>query len=293
LDLRGEVANESKEKALQLLAELEATADDSSKQQLAAVRASLETAQQKGEGQDANDLRQQLQDMVVENSEFVSVMVHEIRKPMTSIRGYSDMLAKNIMGELNAMQQQFVDTIRNNIISMEQLVTDVSDISKLHSGRIKAEPKMEMFKNISMQLEKDLSEFAANRKVSLTFEIPQGLPLLTIDAVRVQKALHKLVENAIKYTHEGEGQVTVSAEGLGDKLRVVIKDNGIGMTEETQGHLGELFFRGDQELVTQTKGYGMGLPIVFACLDLVGGELSWQSKVDEGTTFEVLLPVSS
>jgi signal transduction histidine kinase len=285
------MTQEHLDQALYLLSQVEQTADEGLRSQLAAVRKQIEAARQHGEGLDADGLRERIREIAVENSEFVSVMVHEVRKPMTSIRGYSDMLAKNIMGELNPMQQQFVDTIRSNIISMEQLVTDISDISKLRSGRIRPEPKMEMFKNIAMQLEKDLSELAAARSVSLTFEIPQGLPLLNIDTVRIQKALHKLIDNAIKYTHSGEGRVVVSAEGQGDKLRVTIQDNGVGISEADQSRFGELFFRGDQELVTQTKGYGMGIPIAMACLDLVGGELRWQSVVGEGTTFEVLLPV--
>jgi signal transduction histidine kinase len=285
------MAQEHLNQALDLLSQAEQLADEGLRSQLAAVRKQIEAARQWGEGLDADGLRERIREIAVENSEFVSVMVHEVRKPMTSIRGYSDMLAKKIMGDLNPMQQQFVDTIRSNIISMEQLVTDISDISKLQSGRIRPEPKMEMFKNIAMQLEKDLSELAASRSVTLVFQIPQGLPLLNIDTVRVQKALHKLIDNAIKYTQSGEGRVMVSADVQGDKLRVIVQDNGVGISEADQGRLGELFFRGDQELVTQTKGYGMGIPIAMACLDLVGGELRWRSVVGEGTTFEVLLPV--
>jgi len=203
------------------------------------------------------------------------------------------MLGQTALGELNEMQTQFVGTIRTNIISMEQLVTDISDYSKLQSGRMKVDSKMEMFKNIVMQLEKDLSELAESRSVKLTFDIPQGLPIMNIDGVRVTQALNKLIDNAIKYTHEGEGIVTVTAEGLGDKLRVSIRDNGVGISEEVQAQMGEVFYRGDQELVTQTKGYGMGISIAIACIDLVGGELRWESKIDEGSTFEVTLPAMS
>jgi signal transduction histidine kinase len=186
-----------------------------------------------------------------------------------------------------------VATIRNNIISMEQLVTDVSDISKMRSGRMTPQPKMEMFKNIVMKLEKDYAEIAENRGIPLVFDVPQGLPLLNLDGTRLEQALKKLVENALKYTYDNGGEVRVSAEGLGDKLRITVSDHGVGISESDQKHLGELFFRGDQELVTHTKGYGMGLPIVLGCMELIDGKLSCQTTEGEGSTLEVILPAMS
>lgn len=73
-------------------------------------------------------------------------MVHEIRIPLTSIKGYSDMLAKHIAGPLNEMQQQFAETVRSNVSRMENLVTDVSDASKLYAGRIRLDPKLDLYK---------------------------------------------------------------------------------------------------------------------------------------------------
>ena len=281
------------EQALQLLDSLQSQLGGDAGGQLTEAMTAIERAMKQGEGQDAEALREQIEADKVENSEFVSVMVHEIRKPMTSIRGYSDMLGKNVMGELNEMQSQFVETIRNNVISMEALVSDVSDISKMQSGRITPQPKMEMFKNVVMKLEKDFAEVAENRGIPLVFDVPQGLPLLNIDGTRLEQALKKLLDNALKYTPDNGGEVRLSAEGLGDKLRITVRDHGVGISESDQKHLGELFFRGDQELVTQTKGYGMGLPIVMGCMELIGGELSWQSEVGEGSTFEVTLPAMS
>ena len=281
------------QQALDLLSALQGQLDGEQQGQLAAAVNAITQAQQRGEGQDADGLREQIAADKVENSEFVSVMVHEIRKPMTSIRGYADMLGKNVMGELNEMQSQFVEIIRNNIISMEQLVTDVSDISKMRSGRMTPHPKMEMFKNVVMKLEKDFAEVAAQRGIPLVFDVPQGLPLLNIDGTRLEQSLKKLVDNALKYTYDNGGEVRVSAEGLGDKLRITVTDHGVGISESDQKRLGELFFRGDQELVTQTKGYGMGLPIVMGCMELIDGELRWQSTEGEGSRFEITLPAMS
>lgn len=220
---------------------------------------------------------------------FVSIMVHEIRKPMTSIRGYADMMDKRLVGELNEMQGQFIATIRRNVISMEKLVSDLSDYTKMRTGRIKAESKMDMAKNILLAVEKETKELATEHKHELVFEIPDGLPILNLDGSRAKQALIKLVENAIKYTPEG-GHIIVRAQPVEGGLEIVVKDNGVGMTAEELARLGELWFRGDDELVTSTKGYGLGIPIVLECLRLAGGRLFYESEKGVGSTFGVFLP---
>ncbi len=270
-------------KALELLDTLQVSADQQSR--LMEIQHLLEQVQQETE-----DLHQKMDETIKEHGQFISFVVHEIRKPMTTIRGYSDMLVKKVVGDLNAMQDQFINTIRNNVISMDNLLSDISDLTKMTTGRMLPEPKMDLFKNIGMKLEKEFAEKAEARQVKLTFDIPQGLPMLNLDSGRVERALSKLIDNAIKYTPEGEGEVVVSATSDNGKLRVTVSDNGIGISESDQQHLGELFFRGDHEQVLQTKGYGMGIPIAIECMKMVNGELSWESKEGQGTSFSLLLP---
>lgn len=236
---------------------------------------------------DITTLRESLERYSQKQSEFISHMVHEVRKPMTSIRGYADML--KVMGTLNEQQIQFLGTIRTNVLSMEALVTDISDIAKLKSGRVKPEPKMEMFKNMSMQLEKDFKELVESRQITFEVDIPSGLPLLNLDSARALLAIRKVLENAIKYTYPN-GKVTLRAVGEGNELVVTVQDNGVGISSQDQARFGELFFRGDNELVMQTKGYGLGIPIALECVALVGGKMTWKSTVGEGSTFEIRLP---
>ena len=254
---------------------------------LAAATAGLENA---AEGEMIP--RKQLDDLVAENAKFVSVMVHEIRVPMTSIRGYNDMLAKNVVGELNEMQQQFVEVIRSNVIRMEHLVTDVSDASKLQSGRIRLDPKMDMYKNIALEVEKATKDLAAEHGHTLTFDTPQGLPILNVDGPRLVQVLTKLVVNALQYTPDG-GQITVRAENADGRLKVSVQDSGIGMSEEEQTHVGELFWRGESEHVRSFKGHGLGLPVVIGMMKLMGGEFSYETAPEKGSTFSVLLPAMS
>lgn len=275
--------------ARDLLGEIQQQAGSDLKQHLARLDQLLVEAQRRGAGEDAESLRQKLDDIVTTNAQFVSVMVHEIRVPMTSIRGYSDMLGKNVVGPLNEMQQQFVETIRTNVIRMEHLVTDISDISKIRSGRMRLETKMDMYKNIAMEVEKNTRALAEEHQHILTFDTPSGLPLLNLDSTRLSQALTKLVVNALQYTPNG-GQITVKAEGADGGLKVLVIDNGIGMNPEEKTHVGELFWRADSDHVRSFKGHGLGLPIAMGFIEMLGGQFLFESEEGKGSTFGFLVP---
>jgi signal transduction histidine kinase len=227
-----------------------------------------------------------MQAFLEEQAEFMSIAIHELRVPMTSIRGYSDMLNTPSMGELNDMQKQFLDTIRTNSKRMELLLQDVSDISKLRGGTLKVAPKMDMFKNIAMRVEKDLVPTAQSMNRNLTFDIPQGLPILNIDGDLLAKALNKLVENALRYTLDG-GNVQLRGAAAGDKLLIHIEDDGIGMTPDDLQQLGTPYFRADHDHVREYKGSGLGIPIAFGIIEKIGGTVQVESAPDEGTTFTI------
>jgi signal transduction histidine kinase len=277
------------EAARQIVGVLCQQADGDLKDKLAEIDRLLAVAQQRGEGQDAEALHQKMEDMITTNAQFTSVMVHEIRVPMTSIRGYADMLSKKVVGELNDMQMQFAETIRSNVIRMEHLVSDISDISKLNSGRMRFDAKMDMYKNIAMQAEKANADLAAEHNHTFTFETPDGLPLLNLDSPRLTQALNKLIVNALQYTPDG-GQITVRAENANGKLKVSVIDTGVGMSADELTHVGELFWRADNDLVRSFKGHGLGLPIAMGFVEHLGGEFFFQSEPDKGSTFGFVVP---
>jgi signal transduction histidine kinase len=223
---------------------------------------------------------------------LVSTIVHELRKPMTSIRGYADMLAKpNMVGTLNPMQQNFIETIRNNVIRMDWLLSDISDINKLQAGRLRLERKMLTFESLREEIESAVAGLLSEYGHTLTVEIAPDLPALNADPKQLSKVIVLLLRNAIFYTPKGTGQLLLRAaptEKTGE-LRISVSDNGIGMRPEDVARLGELFFRADHELVTSTKGYGLGIPVVKGLLALMDSQLEVQSALGQGSTFSFCL----
>jgi signal transduction histidine kinase len=258
--------------------------------QIEAIEALLEKAEEEhAEELKKNSASPSLESYMQDQGAFISHAVHELRTPMTSIRGYTDMLNSPAMGELNDMQKQFLDTIRTNARRMEGLLSDVSDVNKLRAGTLRLNQKMDMFKNIAMMVEKQMGTVATELNRKLTLEIPQGLPLLNTDGELLVKVLVKLVENGLRYSAEETGEVRVAGTADNGTLVITVEDNGIGMTPEEIAQLGTLYFRGENDAVRVYKGSGMGIPIAYGLVKMLGGSIDVESEVGKGTKFTIKL----
>jgi signal transduction histidine kinase len=259
--------------------------------QIEAIAALLAEAQAEHEAalkEAAANVPADLESYMKEEAYFVGHAIHELRTPMTSIRGYSDMLGA--MGELNDMQKQFLGTIKVNARRMESLMIDVSTMNKLRKNTLKLSPKMDMFKNIAMRLEKDFTPLATELKRQLVFDVPSGLPILNIDSDLLVQALGKLIENGLRYSPAETGVVTVRGAADGNDLIISISDNGIGMNEEELAKLGTIYFRSENDIVREFKGSGLGIPVAYGLIQRLGGSIRVESAPNAGTTFYVRLP---
>jgi signal transduction histidine kinase len=216
------------------------------------------------------------------------VAIHDLKNPLASIKGYSDLLNNPAMGgELSPMQSQLLQVIRSNSKRMEALLEDMSVMNRLRGGITKVNQKMDMFKNIAMVIEKKMRPLAEELNRQLEFDIPQGLPLLNVDGDLIAIVFNKLIENGLRYSPEGTGKVSIKARAEGNKLIVDVEDNGVGMTEEELSHLGELFYRADNDVVRAYKGSGLGIPIAYGLVDVLRGTISVTSEPNKGTRFTV------
>ena len=143
--------------------------------------------------------------------------------------------------------------------------------------------------NILQLAEKEVRALAEEREQTLIFETPDGLPMLNVDPGKVAKALGDLIRNALLYSPTGSS-VTVSASNADGNLRVVVKDEGIGLAEADKAHLGEPFWRGDHEAIQKEKGYGLGYAVAKCVIELLGGQVFYDSTFEHGSTFGFTLP---
>ncbi|MCU0466151.1 MAG: HAMP domain-containing histidine kinase [Anaerolineae bacterium] len=222
--------------------------------------------------------------LMSEGAEFWKTAIHELRTPMTSIRGYSDMLANPAMGgQLNDMQKQLLAVVRTNSRRMENLLSDFSVLNKLRAGVLQIKPKLDTFKNVAMMVQKKAEPLEAELGRVLNVDVPTGMPMMQTDGEHLAMAVNKLVENGLRYSPAEGGRVDLTANADGSTVVIIIADNGIGMTPEETSKLGKAFFRADNDMVRSYKGSGLGVPIAYMLIAALGGQIRVESTPGKGT----------
>ncbi len=224
-------------------------------------------------------------------SDFISLVAHELRVPMTSIKGYTDLMNAGLAGPLSDQQKQFLEVIRRNLTRMSSLISDLSDINHIESGRMKFDLKPFDLREVVADVADSLRERISNREQTLHIEIEDELPPVFADATRIAQVVSNLMSNANKYTPEG-GEIVVRAWPNGRSAHVSIQDNGVGISEEDQQKLFTQFFRAEDKAVREQPGWGLGLSIVRRMVEAQDGEISFESKIGEGSTFTFTIPLA-
>ena len=240
----------------------------------------ISNAQLYEEVQQANDAK----------SEFVSFVAHELKNPMTSIKGYTELLAAGAVGPINEMQTNFLHTIRSNVERMSTLVSDLNDNSKIEAGRLRLDYKAVDLSEVVDEVTRSTSRQIEDKKQEIQLQVPESLPKVWADQTRVSQVLTNLVSNAHKYTPEG-GEIIVGAEvsanqwdpeGAAQVVHIWVKDNGIGISVEDQQKIFSKFFRSDDQKAREAPGTGLGLNITKSLVEMQGGKIWFESEFRKG-----------
>lgn len=222
-------------------------------------------------------------------SKFVSVVTHELRIPMTSIKGYTDLIRQGAVGPVNEMQLNFLNVVRNNVDRMSALVSDLADISRIETGRLKLERRAVEVRPMIDDAVSSLQLRIEEKSHALEISVPAGLPGVDADPTRVVQILTNLLSNAIRYT-PNQGQVRIEAAAQGSFVLFQVVDNGIGISETDQAMLFTQFFRSEDPRVREQPGWGLGLSVSQRLVELMGGKIEVESVPNRGTTVRFTLP---
>jgi signal transduction histidine kinase len=221
--------------------------------------------------------------------EFVRIVSHDLRSPLTSMQGFAGMM--EMVGELNDKQRHFVNKILAGITTMTALVENIQD-----AGRYDPESGYELNRapcDVGDLAQRIVGEhlIPADKSLKVSVSIADDLPVINVDGIMLERAIRNLFDNAIKYTPTG-GSVSLSVKRQNEDMIIVVHDTGVGVKPEDQPRLFERHVRIHRVEHKNVKGSGLGLFIVRSVARRHGGEAWVESKVGEGTTFYLRIPLN-
>lgn len=223
-------------------------------------------------------------------SEFVSTVSHELRTPLTSIRGSLGLVVGGVAGELPAQAKSLVDIAYGNTERLLTLINDILDIEKIQSGKLDFDLKPQALMPLVEQAIAANSGYAEHHHV--TFALAEGVPdvMVNVDGARLLQVMDNLLSNAAKFSHEG-GRVEVAVTLENQRVRVAVTDHGVGVPEDFRKIIFDKFTQADSSDTRHKGGTGLGLNISRSIIGMMQGEIDFDSKPGDGTTFYFTLPV--
>jgi signal transduction histidine kinase len=235
-------------------------------------------------------LEEKVEERTRELRGFVSMVAHDLRNPLTVIRGIADLLLEGQADDADQRQKRQLGMLATNVEHMLDLADDLLEISRLHAGSVEFDMEALPIQVVIEEVCASYEARLATKRLGLKVDLSPDLVPVWGDHLRLTQVLNNLVGNAYHYTPAGA--ILVSARRVDDLVEVSVSDTGIGISAEDQKRLFKQFFRGENQIVRSTKGTGLGLPISRAIIEAHGGQIWVESELGRGSTFYFTLPVA-
>ena len=246
----------------------------------------------KAQEQDLDAARIETERANAAKTQFLATMSHELRTPLNAIIGFSEMIVHEADLRISAeRRREYAKLINESGQHLLSVVNGILDMSKMESGKFEIVPEPFAPREALLSCCNLLALKARDGGVELVTRTPTDLPEMTGDPRAFKQILLNLVSNAVKFTEQG-GTVTVSAHVEGARMMVRVADTGVGIAAEDLGRVGDPFFQAGKTYQRRHEGTGLGLSIVKSLVALHSGEMTMESKIGEGTTVSVALPLS-
>jgi PAS domain S-box-containing protein len=222
---------------------------------------------------------------------FVAQATHELRTPLTNIRLYVETAIED--GEADpAMRSKCLNVINGETRRLERIVGEMLSVAEIEAGSFKLQTDDVRLDQLFEDLLADYQQQALDKNVALTFHLPPKFPVVQGDRDKILLALHNLVGNALKYTPE-TGKVDVVVEATEKLLSVQVRDTGIGISDEDAEKIFDRFYRARDPRVAKITGSGLGLTLAREVVRLHGGDVTVESRLNQGSTFTITLPMKT
>jgi len=218
---------------------------------------------------------------------MVTDVAHELRTPLSNVRGYLEALRDGVVEPTPEM----IASVYEEAMLLNRLVDDLQELAMAEAGQLKLVCQPVDIRDVIERAVLSLSAQAVEKEINVEIDVPDDLPLVEADAERLGQVLRNLVKNAIVNTPAG-GEITIQARIIDTQVEVSVQDNGLGIASEHLPYVFERFYRVDQSRARSTGGAGLGLAIVKQLVEAQGGQVAIDSQVDTGTRVSFTSPIA-
>ena len=234
---------------------------------------------------------QKLEELNEMRTEFLNMATHELRTPITAIKGYSEFLLLGMMGEITEKQSNAISIIKESGERLLALINDMLDLAKIEAGKIQLQIEPVKLENVIRQNINLIKPLADDKEITLKTSVPEDLPLVYADKDKLTQVITNLLSNAVKYTDK-DGVISVAAQQISSTMvQVNVADTGVGIPKEDLDKVFEKFTKIANRPTRKEKGTGLGLPITKMIVEALGGKIWAESEEGKGSIFSFTIPI--
>ena len=223
--------------------------------------------------------------------EFISLVSHQLRTPLTVIRTYGEMITAGFFGDMTEVQLRQVTRMTDASIRLVGLVDDILKVSRIELGDFRPSRTPIDVRRVIHDCIAAVMPLASDKGTAITFELDSTIPTISVDATVFTQILDNLLTNAVRYTRRQQGKIHVACSRQENKFVLSVADNGIGIPAPAQPHIFERFYRASNAVNITEHGTGLGLYLVRLLADTLGGSVWFTSKKNRGSTFYFAFPL--
>lgn len=237
-----------------------------------------------------NKMAMRLKELDDMKSDFISIVSHELKTPLTSMKEAANLLMDGVGGELYGKQKRLISIMDQGINRLLQIINELLDMSRLEAGLIRLDLDQNDIRGIVAEFVTEIMPYSQNKGINLIFKNPDSPCMVSVDKNKILQVLTNLTHNAIKYSEEG-GEVEIRLRRQGNEFIIEVQDHGKGIPEEDIPLIFEKFYQ--SRATRGHSGIGLGLAIAKHIVEAHGGKIHAQSRVGKGSVFYFSIPVSA
>lgn len=226
-----------------------------------------------------------------ETTSMVSIIAHQMKTPVSAIKGYLEALKAGDCGKVNRAQEEYFTDALENVKRIFDFIETLLEVSIIEDKQFQIKIKPVALEKIITEVLKDLSPWIEANNCQVFFKKPEKLPNVLTDIFRISQAVRNFITNAVLYK-EGKGRVEISLEQKGKDLLFICKDNGIGIPKEDLNKVFSKFYRSEEAMSLDPSGSGLDLFISQAVIEMSGGKIWFEKNKGRGMTFYFSLPIA-